>query len=440
MELYDEDYYQKSNKKTKLPMIIGITIGILLIMTIAIVYFIIYLSSSVMKIQIDGVNTGELEKILYVETTETERKIYIPIRGIAKYLNYEDYSGDYKNKSEDTSKCHVKNEFETAMFTVNSDTIVKSRSDTDYEYVKIDEKVFEKNGQLYTTIDGVKKAFNVEFAYSPEKNKIDIYTMDYLVQYYITKLGIKEYSEEFSDKKAIFENMLIIEGEDGKQGVINATTGNSILESKYEKIEYLPISKDFLAKSNDRYGILSSDGNVKAKIVYEQIKIIDTINGLYMVKQNGLYGIMDYNCKMILEPENQAIGINNIKDFTQNGVENQYVIFGKLIPVKKDELWGFFGVDGKQISDFKYTNIGCKGSRASNSYPILIIPSHEIIVVEKNKRYNLMRTNGSEIIDGYLLEDVYLKTNTVTGENTFYMTYGDRTEDIEKKLESLGIE
>ena len=51
-----------------------------------------------------------------------------------------------------------------------------------------------------------------------------------------------------------------------------------------------------------------------------------------------------------------------------------------------------------------------------------------------------MRTNGSEIINGYVLEDVYLKTNTATGENTFYMTYGDKTEDIEKKLESLGIE
>ena len=101
MELYDEDYYQKSKKKAKLPMIIGITIGILVVITIAIIYFIIYLSSSVMKIQIDGVNTGELEKILDIEQTEAGKKIYIPIRGIAKYLNYGDYSGDYKNKSED---------------------------------------------------------------------------------------------------------------------------------------------------------------------------------------------------------------------------------------------------------------------------------------------------------------------------------------------------
>ena len=440
MELYDEDYYQKSKKKAKLPMIIGITIGILVVITIAIIYFIIYLSSSVMKIQIDGVNTGELEKILDIEQTEAGKKIYIPIRGIAKYLNYGDYSGDYKNKSEDSSKCHVKNEFETAMFTLNSDTIVKSRSDTDYEYVKIDEKVFEKNGQLYTTIDGVKKAFNVEISYTPEKNKIDIYTMDYLVQYYTTKLEIEDYSEEFSDKKAIFDDMLIINAEDGKQGVISATTGNSLLESKYEKIAYLPITKDFLVENNGRYGILESNGNVRAKIVYEEIKTIDTINGLYLIKQNGLYGIMDKECKIILEPEYQAIGIDNIKDFTQNGVDNQYVLFGKIIPVKNNELWGFFGVDGKQITDFKYTNIGCKNSKASNSYPILLIPSHEIIVVQKDQNYNLMRTNGSEIINGYVLEDVYLKTNTATGENTFYMTYGDRTEDIEKKLESLGIE
>ena len=440
MELYDEDYYQKSRKKSKLPIIIGVIIGVLTVLTIAIIYLIIYLNSTVMKIHIDGTNKSEIEKILYIKETETVSKLYIPVRAIAKYLNYEDYSGDYKNKSEDSSKCYVKNEFETAMFTLNSDKIVKTIGDSDYEYVTIDEKVFEQNGQLYTTIDGVKKAFNVEFLYDSDKKQIDIFTMDYLVNYYTAKLNIEKYSEEFNDKKAIFENMIITTTENEDEfGVVNATTGSSILESKYKKISYLPNTKDFLVENNDKYGILTKDGATKAKIVYEEIEIMDNQNGLYLIKQNDLYGVMDTNGKIILEPEYDTIGVD-LNDFEQNGIENKYILLDKLIPVEKDNLWGFFNLKGEKVTDLKYTELGCKTSKVPNSYPLLVIPSRDIIVVEKDNMYNLMKANGKELINGYLLEDVYLKANTETGESTFYMTYGGKTEDIEKKLDSLGIE
>lgn len=438
MELYDEDYYQKSRKKSKIPIIIGVIIGILTVMTIAIIYLIIYLNSTVMKISIDGVNTSELEKILYITESDNGNKLYIPIRGIAKYLNYEDYSGDYKNKSEDPSKCHVKNEFETSMFTLDSDMLVKTRGDSDYEYIKIDEKVFQQNGQLYTTIDGIKKAFNVEISYNSNKNQIDIYTMEYLIQYYTGKLKIEEYSEEFSDEKAIFEDMIIIKS-NNKYGVIGATNGKPILESKYDSISYLPNTKDFLVKSNGKYGIIARDTSIKAKIAYDEIKIMDNQNGLYLVKENNLYGVIDTNGKVIIEPEYQSIGVD-AKSFSQNGIENQYIILDKLIPAKSNNLWGFFNLKGEKITDFKYTGLGCTTTKVSNSYPLLVIPSYEIIVVQKDKNYNLMRVNGKEIINGYLLENVYMKTNAATGENTFYMTYGDKTEDIEKRLESLGIE
>ena len=39
MELYDEDYYQKSRKKSRLPIIIGVIIGVLTVLTITIIYF-----------------------------------------------------------------------------------------------------------------------------------------------------------------------------------------------------------------------------------------------------------------------------------------------------------------------------------------------------------------------------------------------------------------
>ena len=190
-------------------------------------------------ITLDGVNTPDLEEIFYIQESESGSELYVPIRRIAKFFNYEDYRGDYKYKSEDNSKCHVKNEYETAMFTLDSNIIIKTRGNSDYEYVELDEKVFEMNGELYTTIDGIKKAFNVEFIYDAQAKNIEIYTMDYLIQLYATHLNLTDYNPEFSDKKAIFENMLVIQ-QNGAYGVVDATTGESILETKYDSIKYLP--------------------------------------------------------------------------------------------------------------------------------------------------------------------------------------------------------
>ena len=132
MELYEESYGSRIKKKSKMPMIIGISITILIIITALLIYLIIYLRSTVTTITLDGASTPDLEEIFYIQENENGTKLYIPIRRIAKFFGYEDYRGDYKYKSEDASKCYVKNEYEIAMFTLDSNTIIKTRGDSDY--------------------------------------------------------------------------------------------------------------------------------------------------------------------------------------------------------------------------------------------------------------------------------------------------------------------
>lgn len=434
MELYNEDDL-KTRKKSKLPMIIGVMIILLVIMMIVIIYGIIYLQSTITEITLDGKSASDLEQIFYIEETENGSELYVPIRKIAQYFSYEDYRGDYKYKSEDETKCYVKNEYETAMFELDSNILVKTRGNSDYEYLQLDKKVFEKDGELYTTIDGIKKAYNVEFTYDSEKKEIEIYTMDYLVEIYAKHLKIEDYEATFSDKKAIFENMLIVQT-NKQYGVINATTGESILESKYDLVSYLPNTTDFLVKSNSKYGIVSKEGQVKVKIAYDEIKIMDNQNGLYLIKQNNLYGVVDINGQTIIQPEYQQIGLD-ISKFSQNGVENQYILLDELIPIKNNNLWGFFNLKGEKVRDFTYTNIGCTTSTVTNSYPVIVIPSYKVIIVEKDKHYNLMLINGNEIINGYVLESVYMKSNISTGENTFTMTYNGNVRDVEEFLASI---
>ena len=171
MELYDHSVKQK---KSKMPIIIGVCIAILLMLTVLIIYAIIYLQNSITIIEIDGKRNTEIEEILYLETTEEGTQLYIPIIKTAQYLQYEGFKGDYKDKSEDNTKCHVTSENETAMFTKDSNVLIKVKKGLENEYIKIDKPVFEKDGELYTTIDGIEKGFNVLFGYDENFKNIEI--------------------------------------------------------------------------------------------------------------------------------------------------------------------------------------------------------------------------------------------------------------------------
>lgn len=441
MELYEE----VETKKSKLPMIIGICIAVLTVLIIVIIALIFYLQGSVMKITLDGQKNNDIEKILYIPEDENN-KIYIPIRDIAKYFNYQDYSGDYNAKSEDSTKCYVMDENEVAMFTKESDKLVKINENTEYEYITLDENVFEKDGKLYTTPKGIEKAFNVIFEYNLTNKKIDVYTMEYLNQIYAANLKIdgetEKLSEEYEDKKSIFEGMMITI-KDGMYGIIDVETGKSILENKYEEIKYLSATSDFLIKSNGKYGIVGKNADVKVRFSYDEIKIMDNQNELYLVKQNSSYGIVDSTGKVILNPEYKQIGID-IGKYSNSGIENQYVLLDEIIPVmNNDGLWGIFDTKGEKIRDFEFTGIGCtstNSTKVSNAYPAVVIPSYKIIIVEKDKHYNLMTVTGEELVPSYVLETVYMKNNSATGENNFYMAYNnnEKVMSVEEWLASTG--
>lgn len=437
MEFYDE---RKEERKSNAPKVVSACIIALIAIIVVIIAIILYLKSSIIQIYIDGEKNADLEKILYIESTEDESQLYLPILKMAEFLNYNGFNGDYKDKSEDKNKCHVTCEEETSMFTLDSNTLVKISKDSEKEFIIIDKPVFKLNEELYTTEEGIEKAFNVLIEHDANFKNIQIYSMNYLVEYYATALGKEEYSEEFSDQKAIFEDMLIVQ-ENGKYGVYDLTNKKPLLESKYEEIKYLPSSSEFLVKSNGKYGIMTKEATTKIKIQCDEIKIMDNQKGLYLIKQNNLYGVMDFDGKVKISPEYQQIGINNMNSYSENGIENQYILLDELIPVKNQKnLWGFFNVKGEKIIDFKYTNVGTQSTSVSNTYPAIVIPSYKMIVVQVDKNYNLITLNGEEMISGNILDSVYIKTDVETGKREFFMTTSNNSKviNIEEWLEKIG--
>lgn len=442
MELYD-DTYQEKKKGIKVTTIIVIFIAILIILGGVIVYAIIYLRGNTVTTKVDDVKMNDITEMLLFDESTGETKIYVPIRKIASYFGYKDYTGDYRELSEDESKCYVQCENEIAMFTQDSNVLFKIRKDSDYEYINLSENVVKKEGEWYTTSDGIEKAFNVIFSYDSTKKNIEIYTMPYLVKFYgdnLKNAGYIETSSEFTDQKSIFENMLIVKSENGKYGVVEASTGKEILETKYDKIQYLPKTKDFLIQSNNKYGIMTKNQTVKVRSIYEKIEIMDNDKGLYLVTQNGFKGVIDTDGKIIIPAEYTQIGLESIDRFKTNGVQSKYILVDNLIPIKKDNLWGFYNVKGEKVTEFKYTQIGCTSSKVANSEGVLVIPKYKCIIVSKDNKYNIMDKSGNEKLETFILDSVYLKSNS-SGTIKYYMTFDEQkqTRDIEETLASYGM-
>lgn len=452
MRLLDEDeIINRKNKEKKLRNIIIVAIVVLFFICLGLISLIFYMSYNPNKITtyIDGKVISNFDELLDFQTDENGNTIiYVPIKEVAPYFGYKSYNGEYKTASEDGNQCYViKEKNEVAMYANDSKVIYKLNLENDseeYEYCYSDSTVFKSKDKLYTSIDGIEKGFNIEFSYDENKKIINIYTIDYLIEYYNNYLGktplgqdgLVKIDDNFINWKSVFDDMLVVVSSEGKYGVVNTTNFSYILEAKYDKIEYIQNSSDFLVESNKKYGIISKDGKTKIKASYDELTLMDRDAQIYRTKKDNKYGVINSNEKVIIYPEYTKIGID-ASSFIENGIKNGYVILNKLIPVQKEQLWGFFDIKGNQITDFKYTSIGCKVS-GTNQYNLLAIPEKNVIVVATSeKKYDLIDLTGKQIFQEYYnqtVDSMYILTSA--GVNIFKMTLGSKEGDV---LDTLNI-
>ena len=371
MNLLDEDFSNNKTKKTSnLIKIIIVFIVLIVIAIIGIVAYMMYLQGSVLRVYVDDMENADFENLLVVEQDGT---MYVPIRAIANYLGYNSYNGEYSNKSEDNSKCYVECEGEAANLTLNSNKIYKlnlEENDNNYTYVYMDKPVKAINGELYITTDGMQKAFNASFFYDQEKNRITIYTTQYLINAYtntILNYGYTKISDVFENEKAVAKNMLVVTDEK-HYGVINPSDGTEILECKYDDIRYQEATGDFIVCSDDKYGIIGIDKKTKVTISYDSIELMDYDAGLYLVSKNSRYGVIDLKGNNIIYAENDQIGVD-ISRFEDNDLKTGYILVDNLIPVMKNSKWGLFDTKGNQVVEFEYDRQQTEGPKdiANNS-------------------------------------------------------------------------
>lgn len=442
MNLIEESFQNKEEKKRKkTAKVVLVAIFLVVMIIIGIIAYLLYIQSTILKVTIDGQLNEGIKNLLVIEEDGT---VYLPIKEVASYFGYESYNGEYSEKSEEQHKCYVQCEDEVANFTLGSNKIYKldiskSNNDNNYEYVYTKKPVKAIQGVLYATSEGIEQAFNISFQYDQAANRIAILTMPYLIQYYSTAIldyGYAELSDVFANEKTSLQSMLVVkkDKEKNKLGVIDMQ-GNIILEPKYDNITYLPNTGDFLVETNGKVGILSKNKETKVQIMYDSIELMDSDAGLYLVKKDNKYGVIDIKGNIKIYIENDEIGIDASK-YTNNNIKSKYIIADNFIPVRKDKLWGLYDKSGKQVVDFHYDEFGYISTSNKDALNLLVIPEYNVLVAQKDKKYTLLNTSGQEIFPT-VADDIFMTISG--GEKHYYIAVNDERMDALEYLNRNGI-
>ena len=190
-----------------------------------------------------------------------------------------------------------------ANFTLGSNEIYKLRltgtssTGQNYEIYYMNNPVTSRDGKLYTTQEGLMEAFNVSFDYNRDTNRIQIYTMQFMIDAYensVLDAGYTSIQNDFNNHKAVLEDMLVVE-QNSSYGVIKASTKEVLIEPKYNQIEYLPETNNFLITSNGQVGILAPNGDTKVQLIYDRLELMDSDSEIYLAERDGRYGVVDIN-------------------------------------------------------------------------------------------------------------------------------------------------
>lgn len=453
MEIIGTNMEEKQRKSKKIMKIIIILIVLLLIISIALFATIYYLKSKQFKFTVNekSISSNSYSSDLFIFEGD---KIYVSLKDIASIIDYKYYNGGYKQYTEETTNCYLETTNEVVTFEKDSTTIYKTPTEeVDYTYFTIDEPIVRKNGKLYITSEGLCTACNLQMGYDKEANKIIMYTLPYLTNYYTARYSNAALDGSFNNQKALLYGLLVVQNVDnsGKSSSsknirygINNLKNEEIVGMKYTKVEFIEGTEEFIVTTEEnKVGIITSKGDTKVAPQYDALKQIDKNLNLYLATNNGKSGVIEKNGKILIYLEYEQIGID-ITKFPTNNIKNKYILFDNAIPVAQNGKWGLYDIRGNLILPVEYVSLGCisKTSTDKSLNNILIIPEIEGIVIckqyeinsKKMELYGIVNSSGKELIPPYL-ETVY--SITVSGKEEYTMINGGNSYNVIEAVQQI---
>lgn len=288
---------------------------------------------------------------------------------------------------------------------LTKDRAVEVIQEEPYEYFpmySLDEKVgvVDKTGKTlikpeYSTIYIPNQAKDVFFCFTEEEYKIlnskgkDVFS-GYSFVYPIV----------ISDTSMEMEKNVLYYEEDGKYGLIDFE-GKKLTNAIYDEVSSLKNKPGcILVKKEGLYGVLDSLGNTIIDVKYNSVKSDEFCSEKdgylktgYIVSERTdtgiIYGYIDYNGKMLVEPEyesiSRALEYENEDDiyliFMENGkkgvIQNKKIIIkprfqainyynvSDVFIVNKNGKYGFYDSEGDEILSTEYTSYSIAGNYIS---------------------------------------------------------------------------
>lgn len=391
MEVFDKNVFTNNEKPSgkKKMLLIGIVICIVLIVVLTIlILFYKQIDATTFKLYIDGTQVSSSDDF-YIQ--DEAGNVYVKARELASAIGWTYQNGEYGSYTEDTNSGYMQNEYEVASFVagsnelkkyiVLSDTvdetteeeatdteeptvdIVVNSEDGTLETMNLELPVISVNNQIYIPLENINDICNCRYTY--QEYRMYIYELNYLTQLALQNAagyGYSSVSGTYENLRALAYGMMVAIDNSGRYGVISLDTGASLLGSKYKEMVFNQNVKEFFVKAiDDTVGVISYDGTVIISPKnYDNISILSDALGLYLIEQDGLYGVLNREGDTIVYPDYDSIGLSdeNIFVFDYGIGDNKYVLFDNTIVVEQDDRYGFYNLEGDNVLSVNFQGIG----------------------------------------------------------------------------------
>lgn len=263
--------------------------------------------------------------------------------------------------------------------------------------------IIEKNGQKGLCNDS--GSVLIEPQYTEIKNLGETYKDGYITVNSEGKYGVISATKQqilenkFDEIKQTYlgSNYLVIEG--GKEKLVNSS-GETLIENGFDDIKS-NTTRGVIFVLNNLYGEMSTSGEILIEAKYQDLKQVK--EGIYIAKQNDKYGIIDESIQEKLPFSYTGITYNDKanlfiaedENFQTSIIDKDYNV--KLIGVLVDITTDYIRM---RINDeYKYYNLNCEEISSTEA-----LKDNTLFLKKENDKYGYVDKNGNVVVD-YVYDD-----------------------------------
>ena len=181
--------------------------------------------------------------------------------------------------------------------------------------------------------------------------------------------------------------------------------GPEVLSSGYDSIKEVlkNIENGIIYTKGNKYGIMKTTGEVVIDATYEDLK--EAKSGIFIAKQNEKYGIIDITKNAKVDFKYSSINYNEKADiyiaedenFNNDIIDNTFNVKQSGILIDTDNEKGY--IELRQGEEYKYYNFKFEEKNVKD-----IFTSNTLYLSKKNGKYGFIDRNGKVIVD-YIYDD-----------------------------------